>query len=159
MERVCAKSALLVRVPGALCALPLSEVVETMRPLPVKALAGVPEFVRGVALIRGVPVPVVEVAAFFAQSGNSPTGRFVTVRVDSRTVALSVEQVVGIVDLSGAQFATLPPLLGGVRSDVVETIGSLDSDLLVLLRTARMVPDAVWDEINRSKAAARGNDL
>jgi purine-binding chemotaxis protein CheW len=42
-------------------ALPLEQAVEVMRPLPIVPLAGAPEFVLGLAVVRGAPTPVVAV--------------------------------------------------------------------------------------------------
>ena len=53
---------LVFRVLTFHCALPLEHVSETMRPLPVEPIAGVISPVAGVAIIRGGPVPVVDVA-------------------------------------------------------------------------------------------------
>ena len=47
-----ASASLICRVGDLLCAVPLALVGETMRPLPVEPLAGVPSYVRGVAIIR-----------------------------------------------------------------------------------------------------------
>jgi hypothetical protein len=54
---------LISRVQSRLCALALESVLETMRPLPIEPLAGVPEFVRGLPVIRGTPLPVIALAA------------------------------------------------------------------------------------------------
>ena len=55
-------SALVFRAGSMLCALRLADVIETMRPLGTRPLAGTPAFVRGVSIVRGVPTPVVDVA-------------------------------------------------------------------------------------------------
>lgn len=54
---------LLVRFAAHTCALDLAQVVEIMRPLPIERVAGAPDLVRGLAVIRGVPVPVVGLPA------------------------------------------------------------------------------------------------
>ncbi|HVZ36331.1 MAG TPA: chemotaxis protein CheW, partial [Polyangiaceae bacterium] len=51
---------LVCRVRARLCALPVTQVVETLRPLPAERLAGMPAFVTGVGMIRGEPVPIVD---------------------------------------------------------------------------------------------------
>src|ERR1039458_3558579 len=89
---------LLCRVHGRRCALPLEHVVETMRPLPIGPLAGAPPGVSGLAVIRGAPVPVVDLSRLFSSDVGyievAPT-RFVTVRVGQRVVALAVDRVEG----------------------------------------------------------------
>ena len=46
-----------------LAALPLEHVVETMRPLPVEPLGDAPRFILGLSIVRGEPIPVVDVGA------------------------------------------------------------------------------------------------
>ena len=71
---------LVVRVCTRLCAVPLAHVVETMRPLPVERIAGMPSFVRGVSIIRGVPTPVVDLGVVLGTPGEAAE-RFVTLRL------------------------------------------------------------------------------
>ena len=60
-ERATEVSPVLVVMVGArACAFPLHHVAETMRPLPIKHVAGTPGFVCGVSVIRGTPTPVVD---------------------------------------------------------------------------------------------------
>lgn len=135
--------ALVCRTRTRLCALPLRDVIETMRPLPVAPLAGVPPFVRGLSVIRGIPVPVVDLGAIlFGLEPPYPT-RFVTLRLEARRVALALEAVLGIRELPGTLTA-LPPLLLDASSEAVSAIGSLDEELLLVLEATRLVPDSLW---------------
>ena len=78
---------LVVMVGARACAFPLHHVAETMRPLPIKAVAGTPGFVRGVSVIRGTATPVVDLKALLENSENSPSyGRFVALKLDDRRV-------------------------------------------------------------------------
>ena len=78
---------LVVMVGARACAFPLHHVAETMRPLPIKGVAGTPGFVRGVSVIRGTPTPVVDLKALLESSENSPSyGRFVALKLDDRRV-------------------------------------------------------------------------
>jgi purine-binding chemotaxis protein CheW len=140
-----AGSSLVFRAGVQLCTLPLEHVVETMRPQPVSAVAGSPPFVVGVAIVRGAPVPVVDVARLLGASADPSAtrgaARFVTVRVADRTVALAVDAVVGVRRLPAAALRDLPPLLRHAGSDAVATIATLDAELLLVLRAARLVKD------------------
>lgn len=143
------RSALLCRVATHMCALPLAHVAETMRPLPTQSLAGAPEFVRGVAVIRGAPVPVVDVARLLGAPDATPSRRYVTLRAGARTVALAVEGVEGVSSLDELATTELPPLLRDVSHATVTAIGALDSELLLVLESAHIVPDSVWAELDR----------
>jgi purine-binding chemotaxis protein CheW len=140
------RPALLVWAGGRLCAVALEHVGEIMRPLPTEAVVGVPPFVRGIAVIRGVPTPVVDVAVLL-DGAHGTIGRFVTMNVGGWRVALGVGAVTGIRDLASVELAAMPPLLGGVGAELIEAIGAADSRLLVVLRAARVVPDEVWTRL------------
>ncbi len=144
-------SALLVRAGARVCALPVESVLETMRPLPVATLPGAPSFVRGVAIVRGEPVPVVDLDAFLGSAAPGPVARFVTVRAGPRVVALAVHGVLGVEALTISS-ANAPPLLACANAAAVEALASRDGDLLVVLSAARIVPE----EIQRAARALGG---
>ncbi len=131
---------LLCRASRRLCALPVAGVVETMRVLPIEKLAQAPRFVIGLSLIRGTPTPVMEIGALLGEAGPA-SRRMITVRTGSRLVALLAEDVLGVRSLHPGQLGDLPPLLRGGAQDVVTAIGRIDGELLLFLRTLRILPD------------------
>jgi purine-binding chemotaxis protein CheW len=140
--------AALICVAGELrCALPLAQVIETMRPLPIEPLSSVPGFVRGVSVIRGAPVPVVDLGLLLG--GVSHATRFITLSLssDGRVVALAVEGILGVRDVPA--LAELPPLLRDADTAAVAAIGTLDAALLVLLKVARVLSEEVWSALSR----------
>ncbi|MFO0749006.1 MAG: chemotaxis protein CheW [Myxococcota bacterium] len=150
------RTLLIFRAGTRRCALPASDVAETLRPLPVDPLRGVPDFVLGAALLRGQPVPVIDAARLLAgdaereagaESGagaldDSAAARFVSLRLaDGRRVALAVSAVEGLVDGDRFALAALSPMLAAARAGVVDQIGQRDGELLTLLDLARLLPD------------------
>jgi purine-binding chemotaxis protein CheW len=152
--RVSERSLALIVTAGArTCAIPLRYVAETMRPLSIEPVAGTPGFVRGVSVIRGAPVPVVDLKSLLENGEASATyGRFVTMKLGERRVAIGVDGVVGLRNLDSAQLGELPPILRDVAADLIEAIGTRDAQLLVVLRAARIVPDEVWTTIAAAEA-------
>ncbi len=136
-------SCLICRVNGRLCALPVADVVETMRPMDVRRLAGGPSFVLGVSIIRGSAVPVVDAASLLGAPASGTT-RWVTVRTGSRQVALAVDAVLGVAEIPWESIGGLPPLLHAAHSDAVSALGTLDRELLYVLNGARIVPGSLW---------------
>jgi len=124
-----------------------------MRPLPVEPIAGVPLFVQGLAVIRGVPIPVVDLASILTGDASHPT-RFVTVKTGTRRIALAVDAVVGVIETPSDAVDGLPPLFQSNGLDAISAIGVLDADLLLVLRSARLVPDDVWATIHSGGATA-----
>jgi purine-binding chemotaxis protein CheW len=144
---------LVVGVKGRLCAVPLTHVIEIMRPLSVEPISDVPPFVQGISVIRGIPTPVVDLGALLGM----PTGvanRFVTLRVGERQVALSVDSVLGVRGLDLSKIGELPPLLQGASNDAIEAMGTLDEQLLVVLRAGWELPDEVWQTLTAQEVAS-----
>jgi purine-binding chemotaxis protein CheW len=137
----------LTRVGSRVCAIAAAHVSETMRPLPVEPFANMPSFVLGVSIVRGAPVPVVDLARLLGVTDGRAPGRFLCMRVGVRRAALAVDAVLGVRTLDLDALGQLSPLLGEAGAGAVEAIGALDSELLLLLRDARLVPDSVWAAI------------
>lgn len=139
--------ALVVRAGARVCAVPLGHVGETLRPLAIEAVPNMPSFVCGLAIIRGLPTPVVDLATLLGAKAGS-IGRFVTVQAGQRRVALAVESVVGVRALDASAAQALPPLLHGASREAIEAVGTLDAELLVVLRASKLIPDAAWQAID-----------
>src|SRR4051812_10230531 len=86
---------LIFGVGRLLCALPLADVVETVRPLPVQPLAGAAAGLLGVAVIRGEAVPVVDAGRLLGDPEAVPS-RFVPTATPRGTVAFATGEVVGV---------------------------------------------------------------
>jgi purine-binding chemotaxis protein CheW len=144
--------ALVCRARNRFCALPVAVIDETMRPLPVEPIASAPLFVSGLAIVRGVPTPVVDAGRLLGAGDDGQPTRFVVVRVGERRVVLAVEAVVGLRTLSAAALRELPPLIQEASADVIAAIGALDAALLVVLRAARLLPETVWSALQEGPA-------
>ena len=135
---------LVFRAGTLLCALYLDEVIETMRPLATRPLAGTPPFVRGISIMRGVPTPVVDVARLLG-GGQADIERFVAVRAERGPVAFATGGVLGIRPAAAGGPATRhTALLGGASSTLVAGVATIDAEPLLLLQSMRAVPDEVW---------------
>jgi purine-binding chemotaxis protein CheW len=135
---------LVCRVGSHFCAVPIEQVVETLRPLPVAPLAGMPAFVSGLCILRGQVLPVVDAARLLGTETPLLWERFVTIRVGERSVALAVQGVVGLRSLSSSSLGELPPLLREARADFVAAVGRLDGELLLVLEGLHLLPEPVW---------------
>lgn len=147
------KLSLVFRAGTALCALELEHIVETMRPLVVTPVAGTPGYVPGVCVMRGVPVPVVDVAELIG-AGAGAVSRFVAVRGRHSLVAFAVGEVLGIQDVGPPPGGDHAPGPGEptAPAPVVTAIGTIGSEPLLFLGGAAAVPDRVRDAM----AAGRG---
>jgi purine-binding chemotaxis protein CheW len=135
-------SALVFRAGSMLCALRLDDVIETMRPLAARPLAGTPAFVRGVSIVRGVPTPVVDVARLLGGE-RAEVCRFVAVRTERGPVVFATGAVLGI-RVAGPGDGSGHPGLLGAAGRLVAGVGTLEGEPVLLLQSMRVVPDEVW---------------
>jgi purine-binding chemotaxis protein CheW len=152
---------LLCRIGSCIGALALKDVRETMRPLPIEQLPGMPPFVLGLAIIRGFPTPVVDAGRLLNPSSPPSTpifspspARFVSLKLGERTAALAVDAVLDVRSLPAETLSNIPPLLRGGDAELVSAIGALDAKLLLVLEAARLVPDALWSAMKANGAPA-----
>jgi len=135
-----------------LCAVPIAQVSETMRALPIEAVAGAPPGVLGVAVIRGAPVPVVDLG--YVLGGTASQFKFfITIKADARTIALAVDAVVGIRLIGAQTYKALPPLLRDAANETITGIAARDAALTLLLSASRIVSPEVLAHLESEKAA------
>jgi len=138
---------LLIRAGALRCGFALTEVDEVMRPLAIKRMAGMPDFVHGVSIIRGEVVPVVNLGALLVGTSAIESNRLLVMRAGARKVAIAVDDVEGVADLPHERLQNLPPLLQETQADLIERIGALDRELLLVLEAARVLPESVWETL------------
>jgi purine-binding chemotaxis protein CheW len=136
---------LLCRTGTVRAAVPIEHVVEVMRVLPIEQVTGAPPYVRGLSIVRGLPAVIIDLGLMIG-GGISRAARLVAVRAGERTVALAVDEVIGIATIGDDLIGELPPLLRDA-GDTIAAIGALDSALLVLLETARLVSEDFWPHL------------
>lgn len=146
--------AIVCRVRNRHCALFAGQIIETLRPLPTAPLPSMPPFVNGLAVIRGIPTPVVDAGALLGDTTEARPTRFIVIRLGERQVALAVEAVLGIRALSPSLLTELPPLLQHASENTVSKLGTLDAELLVVLNGAYFVPPSLWDQLGLASAPA-----
>ncbi len=128
----------LLEAGGVSCAIPASHAVETMRLLPLTRLDDMPPFMLGAALIRGVSVPVIDLAPVLGIQG-APVGRLVTLSAGGRAVALAVERVHGVVRHPREAFEARPALLGAGDERMVSAILTRDRAVHLVLDALRVI--------------------
>ena len=141
---------LLVRAGTRICALPVGFVVETLRLPPIRPVPGAAEGVRGISILRGTPVPVVDLAALLGDGEDSQAARLVAVRTGNRQVGLLVRAVWRIAEIP--DMAALPPLLQPANDARVQALAAVDQELFWVLDAARLVPEEIWDLAVRAES-------
>lgn len=139
-------AALVVQAGAHRFAVPIAHVVETLRPRPLHALRASPDFVRGLAVLRGELTPVVDLHALVHGRPSTATTRLVLVRVATRRVALAVDVVVGVASLDVPSVEGLPDACGPVAR-AIAAARSKALDLVLLLDLVRLVPAETFVEV------------
>lgn len=130
-----------LRCGERLCALPVSSVEESLRPLRIAPLGGTAPFVVGVTTLRGEATPVIDLALLLTGTAEAVPRRWVAVRAGDRRVALSVSDVLGVFAMDESMLADLPGLLSGAAAEHVESVARLDDDLVLVLRAGHLLPE------------------
>ena len=143
---------MLCRVRNRRCVLQLDHVVEIMRPLPLQPVAGAPEPVRGLSVIRGEPTPVIDCGALLGGDTRAMPSRLATIRCGERIAALAFEEILGVRRLSEQELKALPPLLRAGEGGAIDAIALLDAELVFVIGRARLVPDEVWASLQAQPA-------
>ncbi len=139
----------LARLGSSLCALPLGAVIETLRPVPLLAVQGMPPFVLGLGVLRGQAVPVIDARILLGLDASTPPLRLVSVRVGHRQVALAVGEVLGVRELADVAASELPPLLAHAEAQPLQGLHVLGGELLHVLACARLLSADAWRLIDQ----------
>ena len=146
-----ARTAILARTGQRTLAIAVEDAIEIMRPMPIEPMPGLPAYVLGTALIRGLPTPVLDLARLLGETTGGPGSRFVIVRDGDRFLALALQQVIGLRAMEAGAWQTLPSLLEGAAPHVT-ALGVLPEGLVSLLRTGRLCPSEVWSRVPAAEA-------
>ncbi|SDS22974.1 chemotaxis protein CheW [Actinoplanes derwentensis] len=136
--------ALLFRAGPLYCALPLDEVVETMRPLATRPLAGPPPYVRGLTIVRGTPSPVIDVTRLLTGI-TGQIERYVAVQAGRGMIVCATGPVIGVQEVQVEPPEGPAALLTGAAKALIAGVGTIGTEPLILLRSIQAVPDEVWE--------------
>ncbi len=143
---------MVVRAGRTRCAFPIAHAIETLRPLPVRSLPGLPPSIAGVAVVRGSATPVIDLDRLLGGPGD-PGTRWLTVRAATRQVAFAVAEVVGARRIDADRLAPLPPLTALAGESGVDAVTMDDAELMLVLAATRTVPAEAWSRIDRDATA------
>ncbi|MCK7593364.1 chemotaxis protein CheW [Pseudomarimonas salicorniae] len=136
-----------VSAGGRRCALPLGQVREVLRPLPLQPIPELPDYVAGLTVLRGHPVPVVDLSSWLGLA-RGEVGRWLHLVQGARRLALAVEAVDGVREIEGAEWEAMPCLLRDRDAEsALSRFGEVDGQLLSLVEAARLLPETAWAKL------------
>lgn len=125
-------------------AVPILSVQEINRMMQITRVPQSPPFVEGVINLRGKIIPVVDLRKRFGLESKeaSPENRIVVVEVPGeqggRVIGFLVDKVNEVLRVPGSIVEPPPPMVCGIDSEYVQSVGKLEDRLLILLDLGRL---------------------
>ncbi|AMX03205.1 chemotaxis protein CheW [Microbulbifer thermotolerans] len=107
----------------------------------VTRIANAPDFIKGVANLRGVIVPIVDLRIKFRLSSAEYDAQTVVIVVNiaERVVGMVVDRVSDVMTLSGEQIKAAPEFGVGLPLAYIEGLGNLGERMLVLVDIEKLL--------------------
>jgi purine-binding chemotaxis protein CheW len=122
------------RVAGQELAVPIAQVQEVIRAMPLTRLPAAPPHIAGVTNLRGRVAPMVDLARIMDLCGDCTGNRFVIVcRCRGMLVGLLVEAIAAMHQVSGSDVEWAVEARVGVASDMVLGLLKVDERLVKIL--------------------------
>lgn len=127
---------------GDVCyAIDIGQVREIVTPLPLTILPRSPEGLAGVADHRNQVVPVVHLRSRFCLpelAGSSRKVKWILVDIAGKTVGLIVDDVLGVLRVSPAEFRSAPDLGTGEHERAISSVTTHDKKLVFILELSKL---------------------
>lgn len=100
----------------------------------VTQIANAPDYLKGVINLRGTIVPIIDLRIKFRQEQVTYDQYTVVIIVDlnHRTTGIVVDGVSDVLTLSHSQIKPTPQLSGGMETDYIRGLGSVENRMLIL---------------------------
>ncbi len=137
-------------------AIDVAQVKEIARLQEITHLPKAPELIEGVIDLRGVLLPVVDLARVLgdAVAAGGPRGRIAVVEVDDLLLGLRVDAAVDVLEVEASAIEEAPPLATHAGYDAVRAIVRRPGGSPVLVVSLEHVLESVYRSAERSGAAA-----
>lgn len=132
---------LVVRAADELYALPGAAVREVARWRAATVVPGAPPMIPGIISQRGVVLPVVDLRLALGLAAAAPdrAARLVVIHYEGVDLALHVDAVLDLIELSAAERTPPPTGLDPVRARLLVAVARLDERPLALLNLATLI--------------------
>lgn len=123
----------------------------------VSPVLGAPEFVKGVLNLRGELIPVYSVRRKFRlpDCNIDDETKLLIVKINEMSVALEVDKVIGIVNVSEKETEKRPQIFDRQDTDFVGKVADLNGNIIILLDLASLITEkeqkAMKDMLDRGK--------
>ncbi|CAG2154390.1 chemotaxis protein CheW [Cupriavidus plantarum] len=122
----------------------------------VTQIANAPAYLKGVINLRGTIVPIIDLRIKFRQEKISYDQYTVVIIVDlnRRTTGIVVDGVSDVLTLSQSQIKPTPQLSGGMETDYIRGLGSVENRMLILADIEKLMDVEELAAIDAAAGAA-----
>ncbi len=131
---------------------PINQVREIVRWVPVTPVPRVPDFIEGVVNLRGQILAVIDLAKRLTLGSNprSDRTRIIVVEVEGNTVGMIVDEVTEVLRIASENIDQTPELITTeVQQKYLKGVGKLGERLLILIDLAQVLSSEEVEEMKR----------
>lgn len=139
--------------------LSVKEIIEYSEPT---AIPMMPDFIRGVFNLRGVVVPVIDLAARFGRAKSEISRRSCIVILElagadeTQVLGVMVDAVNEVVDLTDEQIGPAPSFGANLRTDFISGMSRIDNHGVLILRIEKVLSMDELTQLGEAASQAQG---
>ena len=133
---------------------PISQVREIVRLVPITPVPRAPQFIEGVVNLRGQILAVIDLAKRLnlTPAPRSDKTRIIVVEVEDNTVGMIVDEVTEVLRLPTENIDSTPELITTeVHQKYLKGVGKLGERLLILIELAEVLSHEEAEEVKKTK--------
>ncbi len=120
---------------------------------PLRTIPRSPKHMKGLASIRGVPVPVIDLMEYCGFQSKTPANILILTEYNNSSQGFLVHDVDNIALLDWADILEPPPLFNGIDATVVTGISELDDKQILLILDVEKILADVLGPIEEKKGS------
>nr|WP_029895228.1 chemotaxis protein CheW [Desulfohalovibrio reitneri] len=117
------------------------KVQEIIRTMEITRVPKAPDFVEGVINLRGKVIPIIDLRRRFgmARRDHDKNTRIIVIDINNMIVGFVVDSVSEVLRISSSTVEPPPPVVAGVESEYIKSVGKLEDRLLIMLDLDRLL--------------------
>ncbi len=125
------------------------KVQEINRMVEVTRVPNAPSFVEGVINLRGKVIPIIDLRMRLGleQREKDKDTRIIVVELHSKVIGFVVDNVNEVLRINKTITEPPPPMVSGINSEYITSIGKLEDRLLILLDLEKILSTADKDKL------------
>lgn len=130
----------------------IERIQEIVIPTGTARVPEVPDYVEGVANLRGTIIPIINLRRLFGLDPKPADGetRTVVVNVGSRTLGCTVDSVTRVMRLAADQIQAAPDTVASAGRSFIEGFARVGDDLLIVLDVDHLLDPANLEAVHRT---------